>query len=92
MDVGSCGLLNAAGRIGKAARTLSRARGQDCQSQPAPAALANGPVTLVSPLVATYPLVTVILSALCLSKVETGVRTFVGVALTVAGVVLLIVG
>ena len=46
----------------------------------------------VSPLVATYPLVTVILSALCLSKVETGVRTFVGVALTVAGVVLLIVG
>ena len=38
------------------------------------------------------PLVTVILSALCLSKVETGVRTFVGVALTVAGVVLLIVG
>ncbi|HZP76888.1 MAG TPA: DMT family transporter [Pseudolabrys sp.] len=56
------------------------------------AALTKGPVTLVSPLVATYPLVTVPLSALVLGKSEGGTRLLVAVALTVAGVVLLIVG
>jgi drug/metabolite transporter (DMT)-like permease len=56
------------------------------------AALANGPVTLVSPLVATYPLVTVALSALMLEKVDGGLRLAIAVALTVAGVGLLLAG
>jgi drug/metabolite transporter (DMT)-like permease len=56
------------------------------------AALASGPVTLVSPLVATYPLVTVGLSVLMLHKIEVGPRLALAVALTVAGVVLLIAG
>jgi drug/metabolite transporter (DMT)-like permease len=56
------------------------------------AALATGPVTLVSPLVATYPLVTVGLSVLMLHKIEVGPRLALAVALTVAGVVLLIAG
>lgn len=56
------------------------------------AALAQGSVALVSPLVATYPLVTVVGSVLLLGKVEGGVRLALGVALTVAGVALLIAG
>jgi drug/metabolite transporter (DMT)-like permease len=56
------------------------------------AALATGPVTLVSPLVATYPLVTVGLSILVLHKVEVSPRLVVAVILTVAGVALLIAG
>ncbi len=56
------------------------------------AALTNGPVTLVSPLVATYPLATVALSALLIGKSDGGVRLLVAVALTVAGVALLIAG
>jgi drug/metabolite transporter (DMT)-like permease len=55
-------------------------------------ALATGPVTLVSPLVATYPLVTVGLSVLVLHKIAVGPRLALAVALTVAGVVLLIAG
>ena len=55
------------------------------------AALARGPVSLVSPLVATYPLVTVIASALALRTVAFEVRTAMGAALTVAGVGLLLV-
>src|SRR5712675_520139 len=55
------------------------------------AALARGPVSLVSPLVATYPLVTVIASALVLRTVAFEVRTAMGAALTVAGVGLLLV-
>lgn len=54
------------------------------------AALANGPVTLVSPLVATYPLVTVALSALVLGKADGGLRLAAAAALTVAGVALLL--
>ena len=42
------------------------------------AALAQGPVTLVSPLVATYPLVTVALSALVLGKADGGARLALG--------------
>jgi drug/metabolite transporter (DMT)-like permease len=56
------------------------------------AALGNGPVSLVAPLVATYPLMTVALSALMLGKVEGAARLAAGTALTVAGVVLLLVG
>jgi drug/metabolite transporter (DMT)-like permease len=56
------------------------------------AALARGPVSLVSPLVATYPLVTVIASALVLQAIENQVRIAMGAALTVAGVGLLLVG
>jgi drug/metabolite transporter (DMT)-like permease len=56
------------------------------------AALATGPVTLVSPLVATYPLVTVGLSVLVLHKIEVSARLALAVAVTVAGVVLLIAG
>jgi drug/metabolite transporter (DMT)-like permease len=55
-------------------------------------ALSNGPVSLVAPLVATYPLMTVGLSALMLGKVEGAARLAAGTALTVAGVVLLLVG
>jgi drug/metabolite transporter (DMT)-like permease len=56
------------------------------------AALATGPVTLVSPLVATYPLVTVGLSLLVLHKIEVSARLVLAVAVTVAGVALLIAG
>ena len=56
------------------------------------AALANGPVVLVSPLVATYPLATLVASTLILGKSDSGARLAFGAALAVAGVALLIVG
>ena len=56
------------------------------------AALARGPVALVSPLVATYPLVTVAGSILLIGKIDDPARLAVAVALTVAGVALLLVG
>ena len=55
------------------------------------AALANGPVALVAPLVATYPLVTIVGSKL-LGKIEGGPWLAIGVMLTVLGVVLLLAG
>jgi drug/metabolite transporter (DMT)-like permease len=55
-------------------------------------ALARGPVALVSPLVATYPLLTVAGSMLILRRFESGVQLAFGAALTVAGVALLLVG
>lgn len=54
------------------------------------AALAAGPVTLVSPLVATYPLLTLALTALLLPGAQIVARLALGVALTVAGVAILI--
>ena len=54
------------------------------------AALAKGSVALVSPVVATYPLVTVVGSAFLFGKIEGGARLALGVALTVAGVAMLI--
>jgi drug/metabolite transporter (DMT)-like permease len=54
------------------------------------AALARGPVTIVSPLVATYPLVTVAASAFARHAVENQLRVTLGAALTVAGVGLLL--
>jgi drug/metabolite transporter (DMT)-like permease len=53
------------------------------------AALARSPVSVVSPLVATYPLFTLALSALFLREEKFGLRVLAGVALTVAGVVVL---
>jgi drug/metabolite transporter (DMT)-like permease len=55
------------------------------------AALARGPVSIVSPLVATYPLVTVVASVLARHAVERQMRVALGAALTVAGVGLLLV-
>jgi drug/metabolite transporter (DMT)-like permease len=52
-------------------------------------ALARGQVSVVSPLVATYPLFTLALSALFLREERFGARVLAGVALTVAGVVVL---
>lgn len=56
------------------------------------AALRNGPVTLVAPLAAVYPLVTVALSAIMLKHVAITPRIVAGTALTVAGVVLVLIG
>lgn len=54
------------------------------------AALARGSVTLVAPLVATYPLVTVILTRVFLGGTRIEMRTSIGIALTVSGVALLL--
>ena len=53
------------------------------------AALAHGQVSVVSPLVATYPIFTLALSALFLREERFGARVLAGVALTVAGVVVI---
>jgi len=53
-------------------------------------ALNTGPVYIVSPIVATYPLFTLALSALALREQRFGRRLLAGVALTVAGVVILL--
>ena len=53
-------------------------------------ALAHGPVTLVSPLVATYPLVTLLLGFALLRNEPIGLRLAASVAVTVGGVILLI--
>jgi drug/metabolite transporter (DMT)-like permease len=53
------------------------------------AALNRGYVGVVSPLVATHPLFTLALSALFLREERVGARVLLGVALTVAGVVVL---
>jgi drug/metabolite transporter (DMT)-like permease len=53
------------------------------------AALARSQVSVVSPLVATYPLFTLALSALFLRDEKFGPRVLLGVALTVAGVIVL---
>ena len=56
------------------------------------AAVRNGPITLVAPLAAIYPLVTVALSAMVLKHVAITARIVAGAALTVLGVVLVLVG
>jgi drug/metabolite transporter (DMT)-like permease len=53
------------------------------------AALARGAVSVVSPLIVTYPLFTLVLSALFLRDERLDARVLAGVALTVAGVVVL---
>jgi drug/metabolite transporter (DMT)-like permease len=54
------------------------------------AALARGPVLLVSPLVATYPLVTLTFTAICLRTARIGALVVIGVTTTVVGVILLV--
>jgi drug/metabolite transporter (DMT)-like permease len=54
------------------------------------AALARAPVLLVSPLAATYPLVTLALSAIFLRSARISIALIIGVVTTVAGVMLLI--
>jgi drug/metabolite transporter (DMT)-like permease len=56
------------------------------------AAVRNGPITLVAPLVAIYPLVTVVLSAIMLRHVRISARIIAGTALTVLGVALVLAG
>jgi drug/metabolite transporter (DMT)-like permease len=56
------------------------------------AALARGSVTLVAPLVATYPLVTMLLSAWLFGQLELSPKRIGGATLTVVGVVLLLAG
>jgi drug/metabolite transporter (DMT)-like permease len=54
------------------------------------AALARGSILVVSPLVATYPLVTVGLTAALFRSVQTSTAVLVGVVTTIAGVIFLI--
>ena len=56
------------------------------------AALGAGPISLVAPLYATYPLFTVGLSVLFLGNVKITFRLVAGTALTVGGVVLVLAG
>jgi drug/metabolite transporter (DMT)-like permease len=56
------------------------------------AAVGAGPVTLVTPLIATYPLFTVGLSAVVLANVRITARLVLGVVMTVAGVALILAG
>ena len=56
------------------------------------AALASGPVALVAPLVATYPLFTLGLARLLLPGQRIGSPVVAGILLTVAGVALLLAG
>jgi drug/metabolite transporter (DMT)-like permease len=55
-------------------------------------ALGAGPVSLVAPLYATYPLFTVGMSAIFLGNVRITARLVAGTALTVGGVVLILIG
>jgi len=54
-------------------------------------ALGRGPVSLVSPLIATYPLVTLLLSLRFLKRERVDARLAAAVAVTVGGVVLLLI-
>jgi uncharacterized membrane protein len=53
-------------------------------------ALSMAPVSLVAPIVATYPLVTALVSALVLPQETLTLRTVAGALLTVAGVIYLV--
>jgi len=53
-------------------------------------ALAHGPVLLVSPLVATYPLVTLAFAAILLRSARVTIAHVIGVTTTVVGVMLLV--
>jgi drug/metabolite transporter (DMT)-like permease len=54
------------------------------------AALARGPVAIVSPIAATFPLFTLAFGALLLRQERLTARTAIGVVLTVAGVIILL--
>jgi drug/metabolite transporter (DMT)-like permease len=55
-------------------------------------AVRNGPITLVAPLLAIYPLVTLLLTAVLLRHVQITLRIVAGAVLTVAGVALVLIG
>jgi len=55
-------------------------------------ALISGSVTLVAPVIATYPLITVGLGTLILGRTAGAARLAVATAITVVGVILLLVG
>ena len=55
-------------------------------------AVRHGPITLVAPLSAIYPLVTLGLGAIMLKHIAITPRIIVGTALTVAGVALVLIG
>jgi len=48
-----------------------------------------GPVSLISPVVACYPVFTLVFGAILLPRTRIGVNQMLGVGLTVAGVVVL---
>ena len=50
------------------------------------------PISLVVPLIATFPLFTVVLSVIAFGRLENGFRLAGGTVLTVAGVVLILIG
>lgn len=54
-------------------------------------ALEYGPVAVVSPLIATYPLVTLLLSRAFLTKEDLRPQLIAGVTATVGGVIFLLV-
>jgi drug/metabolite transporter (DMT)-like permease len=56
------------------------------------AALGAGPVTLVAPIYATYPLATVALSAIVLTHLKITLKVALGSLLAVAGIVLVLAG
>jgi drug/metabolite transporter (DMT)-like permease len=56
------------------------------------AAVRHGPITLVAPLAAIYPLVTLLLSAIALRHVRITTRIVAGAVLTVLGVALVLIG
>ena len=56
------------------------------------AALGAGPVSVVAPLVAAYPMVTVGLNMLVFGRTQGALRLAAGAALTVLGVVLILIG
>jgi uncharacterized membrane protein len=56
------------------------------------AAVRHGPITLVAPIVAVYPLVTVALSTIMLKHITITPRIVGGTVLTVAGVALVLAG
>jgi uncharacterized membrane protein len=56
------------------------------------AAVRYGPITLVAPLAAIYPLVTVVLTAMMLRHVRIAAHIVIGTLLTVAGVALVLIG
>jgi len=72
-------------------RSAKTPRG-DWQGARAAAAVRHGPITLIAPLVAIYPLVTVILSAVMLKHVAITRRIVAGTVLTVTGVALVLAG
>ncbi len=54
------------------------------------AALRHGPVILIAPLVSTYPLITLLVSAIFLRRERVGLRTAAGVVAAVGGITLLL--